>query len=232
MRRVFLALLAATLTTTVARAHFVFVLPGADGKSAEVVFSDELGVDEKIPAEKFARTTLTVQNEKGESQKLDLKKGAHAMTAVLPAAEGRAFTVVAGKTDYGVFQRGENKPMRLTYYPKLVRGTVPAGGARGPEGTPLEIVPAYSKEKGLTLQVLLAGKPLADVEVTVLRKGVEGREKLTTDKEGIVRVSGGKPGLLGAYAGHKEEKPGEEGGKKYDVDAHYASVVFEAPAGE
>jgi uncharacterized GH25 family protein len=220
MPRALAALAGLLLAAPPAAAHFVFILPDGPAK-ASVVFSDTLGPDEAVPVEKIADTTLYVQSPDGGRTPLAWVRGEHAYTVEVPGAGER---VVAGVTDYGVFQRGENKPMRLTYYPKLVLGPLTeTGTALGPNAE-LEIVPSRGPQ-GVRLQVLHRGKPLAGAEVTVLRRGSDAKDKWTTDADGRVTVKVEPGTVLGALVNHKTEAAGEHKGKKYEIDSRYATLV-------
>ncbi len=96
---------------------------------------------------------------------------------------GSGTRVVYGVTDYGVLQKGDAKPFKLTYYPKAVIGTATAKEATVGEKLPLEVVATGGAGK-VKFQVLTAGKPLADSEVTVMLP--DGAKKaVKTDKDGL-----------------------------------------------
>jgi hypothetical protein len=129
--------------------------------------------------------------------------------------------VVYGTTDYGVLQKGDTKPFKLTYYPKAV-----VGAATAKEATigklPLEVVAVRDGSK-VQFQVLASGKPLADSEVMVILP--DGAKKSSiTNKEGFTSEYSGA-GRYAVYAKQIEAKPGEHAGKKYDEARNYATLV-------
>ena len=86
----------------------------------------------------------------------------------------------------------------------------------------LEVVATGGGGK-VKFQVLAAGKPLADSEVTVIVPG-GSKKMVTTNKEELTPEFDG-PGRYGVFARQIEAKPGEHAGKKYDEARHYATLV-------
>src|SRR5262245_55896517 len=101
MRRVLLASAAALLLASAATAHFVFVVPQMDGKSAQVVFSDTLDPDEAVPIERIAGLKLTAQFAGGKGAPVECKKGEHSLTASWESAP----QMLHGTVVYGMFGR-------------------------------------------------------------------------------------------------------------------------------
>ena len=212
---------AAVLTlaaVSVSRAHFPFIVPDDKGSSAKVVFSDTLDPDTNVNIEKLANTKLTLRDAAGKESAVEWKKGDGFYSLAVPGSGTR---VVYGVTDYGVLQKGDTKPFKLTYYPKAV-----IGAATAKEATigklPLEVVAVGSGSK-VKFQVLASGKPLPDSEVTVIRPD-GARKSSVTNKEGFTPEYDGT-GRYGLYAKQIEAKPGEHAGKKYDEARHYATLV-------
>ena len=200
-----------------ASGHFPFVVPDAKGESAKVVFSDNLDPDENVNIEKIANTKLTLRDAAGKEMPLEWKKSDGFYAVNVP---GRGDRVIYGVTDYGVLQKGDDKPFKLAYYPKAVIGNAAAKPVG--EKQPLEVVaePAMGKVR---FQVLAAGKPLAESEVTVMLP--DGAKKaVKTDKDGYTAAFDGA-GRYGVVAKRVEAKAGEHGGKKYDEIRSYATLV-------
>jgi uncharacterized GH25 family protein len=199
-----------------AHGHFPFIVP--DGEGAKVVFSDTLEPDKNVNIDKLADTKLTLRDAGGKESPLEWKKGDGFYSVTIPGSGTR---VVYGVTEYGVLQKGDAKPFRLSYYPKAVLGTATAKEATiGKLALEVAAVGAGTK---LKFQVLAAGKPLANSEVTVILP--DGMKKMsTTDKEGFTPEYDGA-GRYGVYARLTEAKPGEHAGKKYDEARHYATLV-------
>jgi hypothetical protein len=201
----------------VAHAHFPFIVPDGKGESAKVVFSDNLEPDTAVNIEKIGNTKLTLRDAAGKDSALEWKKGDGFYAVNLP---GRGDRVVYGVTDYGVLQKGDDKPFKLAYFPKAVIGN-PSAKPIG-EKYALEVAAEAGSGK-VRFRVLAAGKPVADSETTVLLPGGE-KKAVKTDKEGYT------PGFEGAgryavYARQVEVKEGEHAGKKYSEIRNYATLV-------
>jgi N-acetylneuraminic acid mutarotase/uncharacterized GH25 family protein len=216
MKRCVESLLLVVLLAVPAQAHFVWIVPEGPGDlRAKVVFSDSLEPDENVAIDKIAGTKLLARDAAGKATPLEWKKGEHAYLLTLP---GKEPLVVGGVCDYGVIKRGEGKPYRLAYYPKLVRGS--AAAAKAWDKLPLEILPRGAGR----FQVLFGGKPAAGAEV-VVRPATGPQEKLRTDAHGECQAKSLATGLCGVRAKLVEAKPGELGGKKYEEARHYATLV-------
>ncbi|QJW96011.1 DUF4198 domain-containing protein [Frigoriglobus tundricola] len=217
MYRTFGALVIGLFAAAAAQAHYPFVVPDDKGESAKVVFSDTLEPDANVNIEKIASTKLTLRDATGKEAPLEWKKGDGFLAVNVP---GRGDRVVYGTTDYGVIQKGDDKPFRLAYYPKATIGAASAKavGAK----LPLEIVavPALSKVR---FQVLAAGKPVADSEVTVLLPA-GGKKGVKTDKDGYTPTFEGA-GRYGVQAKVIDPKEGEHAGKKFSETRSYATLV-------
>lgn len=219
MTRMLVAALAATVAAAGARAHFAFILPEPDGTGAKVVFSDSLEPDTKVNIDKLAATKLTVRDAGGKDAPVEWKKADGFLDVKLPGSGPR---VVFGVTEYGVLQKGDDRPFRLCYYPKaLVLGASPA-----PVGGPLvvEVVPHGSAGK-TRFQVLYKGKAAADAEATVLAPGGE-KKQLKTDKDGFTPEFA-PTGRYGVFARVTDATAGEYAGKAYAETRHYATLVVD-----
>src|SRR5262249_39296679 len=130
--------------------------------------------------------------------------------------------VIYGTTDYGVLQKGDAKPFKLTYYPKAVIGNATAKEATVGEKLPLEVVADGTAGK-LRFRVLAAGKPVADSEVTVILPDAN-KKAVKTDKDGFTPEFT-ETGRFGVTAKLFETKSGDHAGKKYDEVRNYATLV-------
>lgn len=217
MRKMFGAAAIVLFAASFCWAHFPFIVPDDKGASAKVVFSDSLEPDTNVNIDKIANTKLTLRDAGGKETAAEWKRGDGFYSLDIPAGT----RVVYGVTDYGVLQKGDTKPFKLTYYPKAV-----IGAAMAKEATigklPLEIVAAGNGSK-IRFQVLASGKPLADSEVTVILPD-GARKASTTNKEGFTADYDGA-GRYAVHARQTEAKPGEHAGKKYDEARHYATLV-------
>ncbi len=213
------AFVLAVLGAALAQAHFPYIVPEADGSSARVVFSDDLNPDTNVAIDKIAGTKLSVRDAAGKETLLEAKKGAGFLIIDVPGSGNR---VVHGITEFGVLQKGDSKPFKLVYHPKAILGSATAKEATIGRKTPLEIVAVGAAGK-VRFQVLAAGKPAADVDVSVLLPG-SGKKAVKTDKSGFTpEFEGG--GRYGVNAKHFEATSGDFAGKKYEEVRHYATLV-------
>lgn len=214
MRRVLCAVVLLVGASS-ARAHSIWILPDkADPTRAKVVFSDTLAPDENASLDKVAGTKLWVR---GGDKAVEWvrKDGYFAVTLPGPGV------TVGGVNEYGVVQRGENKPFRLIQCPKLVTGDAD----RAWDKLPLEIVPTRTGDE-LALQVVFRGKPApAGLEITGL--GPDGAKvaPVKTDDKGRAVLAAKLTGVYGLAVRHAVAEAGESGGKKYDETRYSASLV-------
>lgn len=223
--------LAMATSVSAAYAHFPYVVPKAEGAKVEVVFSDSLEADKKVPIDRISKTTLFWVNATNKPIALDWTKGEHSLLADLP---GREAQVIGGVSDYGFHQskHTQNKPVWLKYYPKAILGPVSASEtARLGDKVPLEILPVVSGGS-ITFQARLKGKPLADAEFGVLVPGEPAGQKIMADEKGLLAVRFDKPGRYGVRVAYFEPSIGELDGNKYEEIRHYATLVLDyVPSG-
>ncbi len=206
------------LACAAAGAHYPFVVPDENGQSAKVVFSDTLSPDTDVNVEKIGNTKLTLRDAGGKESELEWKKDTGFYAVNVPGVGDR---VVYGVTDYGVLQRGDDKPFKLAYYPKAAFGAAAAKPVG--EKLPLEVAAEGGTAGKVRFRVLAAGKPVAESELMVIRP--DGTKKaLKTDKDGYTTPFEGA-GRYGVYAKRVEVKAGEQAGKKYDEIRSYATLV-------
>ncbi len=217
MYRMIGAAVVGLFAVAVAHAHFPFIVPDDKGESAKVVFSDSLEPDANVNIEKISNTKLTLRDAAGKDTALDWKKGEGFYAVNVP---GRGDRVVFGVTDYGVLQKGDDKPFKLAYFPKAIIGNASAK----PVGEKLALeVAAESAGGKVRFRVLAVGKPVADSETTVMLPGGE-KKAVKTDKDGYTPTFEGV-GRYGVYAKQVEIKEGEHAGKKFSEIRNYATLV-------
>ena len=66
---------------------------------------------------------MMVRDARGKESVIQWKKGDGFYSLAVPGSGNR---VVYGVSDYGVLQKGDAKPFKLTYYPKAVIGSATA----------------------------------------------------------------------------------------------------------
>ena len=216
MKHLLTALLALAITST-SSAHFPYLIPGS-GNQGKAIFSDTLKPDTIVSIERMAQTKLTVV---GDSKEIPLTfdKASNSYTFEVPGSGNR---IVYGTTNLGIVQRGESKPFRLLYYPKAIFGELGDKSTVGDQ-LPIELVPIREGDK-LRFKVLIGGKPMEKVDVTVLIPGEEKGKVFLTDSAGLTPVFE-KGGTYGAQCRFVEAKAGEVAGKKYEETRHYATLV-------
>lgn len=226
MVRTVLTAALALATAALAQAHFVFVVPDAKNPAKVViVFSEDLEVDEAVPAERLAGLKLTGRFEGGKTAPVECKAGKSCLTGELGLVNPQ---VVFGTHALGVMQKGDAKPFLLAYHAKAVfAGADPKHALLGEKLAPAELIPEAADGK-VRFQFVAGGKPVADAVVTVI-KPEGGKAKATTDKDGRTEAFPAK-GRYGAWARHTVAGAGEHGGKKYDEARHFATLVLDLPA--
>ncbi len=219
MRSIIAALFIA-VTALPARAHFLWVVPEADGHNARVIVSETLAVDPRVDIAILTGAKLQWRDAQGRDVQLTLTRAGHVFTVPVQSASG----VVHGYADLGVRPSGE-RVYRLHYYPKTIVGNPFAAAALGDQ--PIEIVPTGSPS-ATRLKVLVAGKPAAGVDVNlVLPDGSD--DVVSTGADGLTDVLPGR-GRYGAWARHWEQIGGTLNGKPFDHTRHYAMLVFDTTA--
>ncbi len=220
MTRSFLTLLLAGLSAAAASAHFVYVVPAADGKSAKVVFSDSLDPDDGVPLAKLNGLTLTAVGADGTVSPVATTPGEAFLAASFPVPP----RLVAGTLVYGLAGKGP-KPALLVYHPKAVFGkAAPAALTLGATAE-LEAVPEWTPG-GVRFRLLAKGKPVAGADGSVLRPDGD-KEAVTTDADGYTKPFAAS-GRYGVWLRHTTPTAGEHAGKKYDEVKRYATLVLDA----
>lgn len=219
MNRFLSTLLALAVGTAAAQAHFVYIVPAKDAKTAKVVFSDSLEADDAVSIDKIVPLKLTARTAEGKDTAVELKKGEHCLNATI-AGEPK---VLFGTVNYGLSVKGE-RPYLLVYHPKVVFAGCDEKIATLGEKAPVELVPVVAAGS-VRFKVLVAGKPAGAVEVNVLKADGD-KVKLKTESDGLTaKVEGA--GRYAAWAKSTELKEGELDGKKYSEIRQYATLVVD-----
>lgn len=208
---------------SLARAHFIFVVPDPGAKTAKVFISEDLKPDESVDVGLVAGAKLNLRGAGGSDTSLMMTKASDAYQVALD--EGTR--LVYGVVDLGLTQRGASaKPHLLIYYPKTIVGNALGGDVTLGGKTPVELVPV-GEPGALRLRLLTRGRPAANAEITVIMPDGT-QKKVTTDDSGETEVFA-QTGRFGAWARFWEPATGERDGKKYEELRHYATLVFDAP---
>jgi uncharacterized GH25 family protein len=229
MKRFTSFVVALFLVAAPARAHFIWIVPGApaDEKlSARIVFGDnpKPGAAELI--EKISKAAVYSRNLDLKTTELKTAKDKDALQ--ITGLEKRP-QVLGAVLTYGVFQKGDDDPALIYYYAKSYLGEdlqkpPPEKLLRPWDKLALEIVPVKQKN---TIQVLWQGKPLAGAEVLLYVPGVNKPVEDVTDKDGLCEVVVPKAnGVYGIRALYTDNTAGEHDNKKYAAVRHYATLTF------
>lgn len=219
-----LALALLFLVTTVS-AHFVFVVPQADGARALVFLSEELTPSSEVDVTLIDGAKLSIRDSEGRETSLKLD---HSERAYVTSIPGKGDRLIHGVVDLGVMQRGEGKAHLLIYYPKTILGNSFAPKTSITGDVPVEIIPVGVPGK-LRFKLLVRGKPAGNTEITViLPDGTQ--KKATTDSNGVTEEFN-ITGRYGAWARYWETAPGERQGRKYEEVRNYATLVADALPG-
>lgn len=217
------ALLLGGLCAAAVQGHALYLLPdGTDG--VKVVFSDELAPDSRVKEASWKRLDgmkLFAKDGAGTITAVKAEKAEHCLACKVPDGT----KVVYGQAEYGVFAKGEGKPMFLKYYPKVILGELPANASPMADPQALEVVPVREADK-TRFRVVLAGKPLAGATVSVIVPEKEERKQFTTDEAGFTPAIEGT-GRFGVTARHQVEQSGEVNGQKYELMTHVATLVVD-----
>lgn len=235
--RKLLGLLVLVAAVRPASAHFIFLIPSSDQKSATMVFSDELGPDENVAISKIAKTKLHAIDAAGKRVEVKMKEQKHHYDV---AVDGAQPLMIGGICEYGVLTK-KGDPYLLCYYPKTV--LVSSDGpdkktarwfTEGSKELPLEVV--LESEGSPKMKVVFQGKPLAGAEVVVLFDHADLEDYTAkTDEKGVMDMSvviveklmnsKAQPNLIAIRVKHVEKKDGEFDGKKYAEVRHYATMT-------
>ena len=218
------AMMLLAVMASVAQAHFIFVVPDAEGVGARVILSEDLQPDENVDAALVDRVTLVSRDPAGREGALVLAVENEQRIVRLAARERVA---IHGSMTHGVMKHGP-KPFLVVYHPKACIGYPFGSSARSGAEAAAEIVPA-GHPGTLRFQMLARGEPVAGAKLTVIRPDGE-REEVVTDDKGLSPAFD-PPGRYGAWARHVEAKSGDHVGERYEEIRHYPTLVIDVPRG-
>lgn len=203
-----------------ASAHFLWVVPQADGTTAHVIVSESLAADARVDIGIVAGATLRWRDPSGADHPLTLTRAGYVLTTTLPG-----HGLVHGHADLGVRPSGQ-RAYRLHYYPKTIVGD-PFARAHVVDGQPIDIVPT-GRAGAMRLKVLIEGRPTAGIDINLrLPDGTE--TTVQTGSDGLTEPLA----LTGRYAGwarYMQPITGEVHGKAFDQTRHYTMLVVDAGA--
>ena len=223
-----ICMLAATITNQ-AYAHFLWLLPQAEGKNnaakVQLYFGEAAEPDDPDLLKRLTDIKVWEKTPKGQLETYKLTAGEDSLF-ITPKPKGAGRAAYGLDHTYGVITRGDSQFL-LKYYAKAY----PQKSQRVwnkidcSEQLPLEIVPIL-KGEDVTLQVNLNGKPLADAELKIIGPKTDSESvTATTDAKGQYQTKL-TDGLYSIRAKHVEEKKGEYKGDKYDSIRHYSTLTL------
>src|SRR5208283_4452933 len=131
MNRCLFSLLVLAVSSTVARAHFIWIVPDDKGATAQVIFSDSLQPDAPDLLAKIAKTEVFVRT--AEAKTIPLKwTESKEQNSYIISVEGAGDRTLGGVCRYGVIQRGNSEPsFLLNYHAKAFLGWPLEAAAEG-----------------------------------------------------------------------------------------------------
>lgn len=222
------ALFAAAITTVAsampAWAHFTFIVPEEGAATAKLVMSETLEPDDEVSAEMLGHVNVLVRDiATGKDQPATATMNKQYIGLTLPGSG--ATRLAHAKVDLGVHQRGTSPANLLVYYTKTIIGDAFDAKTRLGSEVPVELVPVKDATAGVRFLALADGKPMSNIEFTVIRPdGVQ--DKYKTNDEGLSPAFE-DAGRYGAWARNWLETPGERDGKPYQQVRNYALLVFD-----
>jgi N-acetylneuraminic acid mutarotase len=224
MQRILIAVVFCLVAAVEAQAHFLFVVPKADAKKAQLVFSEDLKPDDGIELEIADGAKLSLLDAAGRDAALTIEKKEPAREVAVEAGD---LAVVYGTCELGVSQRGDSPPFLLVYHPKTIVGDAFDARATLDKRAPVELIPR-GKPGELKFQLVAGGKPVADSELTVILPDGE-QKKAKTDAKGLTEKFTAL-GRYGVWARHFETAAGKHNDKDYDQVRRYPTLVVDVKA--
>jgi uncharacterized GH25 family protein len=218
-----------TMTAT-ASAHFVWISVEKDSSgqpTAHVWFSELAEPDSADLLDKIATTKVWSRTADGKTTTLKLTKHVEGNGGAWIAPVAADTKALSASIKYGVLTRRE-QTFLLNYYAKYLEATPATLKALGrDESLPLDVVP-HAGEKGITLEVLYQGKPVAGSEVVIFDPA-SNQIDAKTDDSGKVALDTTRPGLYSIRAKWVVMEAGKEGDKEYPQVNNYCTVALRVP---
>lgn len=223
LRKIALAAVACWLSLpALAQAHYLWI-ESETSAEARVYFGEfNEGVREKMGGRLEERAALQLWLEQPEHSRKTLswvKREDHFFSALVPPAAGWlvAVDLTSEVKDYRKHDIGIVKPM---FYARAAVGNRPAPSQPSLE---LDLLPAPGQPEGV--QVFFRQKPLGGAKVFVYAPNLWMQE-LKSDERGKVSFTAPWPGRYVIEVIHKEKKPGEFQGKRYEAVRHRMTLSF------
>jgi len=232
MKTRFAPFLAAALlaAATPAWAHFVWISVEKDSSgqpAAHVWFSELAEPDSADLLDKLTAIKAWSRGADGKPTALKLTKQMEGNGGALIGPIGAEAKALGASIKYGVLTRRE-QTFLLNYYAKYLEATPASLKALArDEALPLDVVP-HAGEKGMTLEVLYKGKPVAGSEVVIFDPTAK-EITAKTDEAGKIELDTAKPGLYSIRAKWVVTEAGKDGDKEYPQVNNYCTVALRVP---
>lgn len=215
-------LLAITLPSVVS-AHFIWLVPGADGEPAMVCFGED-AADQSV--EFLPRLKgMQVQTVGADGQVMPVELTWSKESLTVPAPDKGQILLAAH--DLGVMDRGDSV-FRLKYYAKAGPDVSASAWKRAgtKEHCALDLVPLYRNGK-VRVRVLFDGQPAPEAEVKASGPNLDFEGQ--TNAKGMVTLPAVSGGLYSIRARHIQDAGGELNGRTYGETRHYVTVALKVP---
>ncbi|QDU11456.1 kelch repeat-containing protein [Gimesia aquarii] len=223
------ACLLALFVSNQAQAHFLWLLPQAEGKNnaakVQLYFGEAAEPDDPDLLKRLTKIKVWEKSPNGKLQPYSLTEGDDSLF-VTPNPKGAGKAAYGLDHTYGVISRGDSQFL-LKYYAKAFpqKSQGVWNKISCSKELPLEIVPVLKGEE-VTLQVNWNGKPLADAELKIIGPKTSSESvTATTNAEGQFQTKLSN-GIYSIRAKHTEQKKGEHNGDKYDSVRHYSTLTL------
>ena len=203
-------------------AHFIWLVPGADGEPTMVCFGEDAADQsvEFLPRLKGMQVQ-TVGTDGATPVELTWSKESLTVPA---AGKGR---ILVASHDLGVMDRGDSV-FRLKYYAKAGPDVTAAAWKKAGTGEHcvLDLVPLYRKGK-VRVRVLFDGQPASKAQVKASGPNLDFEGQ--TNAKGMVTLPAVSGGLYSIRARHIQADGGELDGRTYGETRHYVTVALNVP---
>ena len=225
MKRWLASLATLVMLVSLSHAHFIWVMPDADGNAVRVFFSDDLTPDDPKLLAKIAKTEVFLRDGAGKAQPAKWVRAQDAFRVEVPA--DKQPSIITAICTYGVIQRGKAEPYLLHFNASAFLKP----GYRTPcsswERLGLEVKHEPNKDNRPVFRVLWQGQPLAGTDVVVRTPGETKEKDMKTNQEGFVDLgTADKPGPYGIRVQHVVKKTGKQDGIVYKEIRFYSTLVF------
>ncbi|MCR9199875.1 MAG: hypothetical protein NXI04_14665 [Planctomycetaceae bacterium] len=204
-------------------AHFIWLVPGADGEPTMVCFGEDAADQsvEFLPRLKGMQVQTVASD--GQATPVELTWSKESLT--MPSA-GKGQILLATH-DLGVMDRADSV-FRLKYYAKAGPDVTAAAWkkTRTAQHTALDLVPLYRNGK-VRIRVLFAGQPAPDAQVKASGPNLDFEGQ--TNAKGMVTLPAASGGLYSIRARHVQSAGGELDGRTYGETRHYVTVALKVP---